>query len=69
MQELEGFVDNIVYQNDENGYAIAKLVDRGESITIVGYIPYLSEGQSLRVFGEWIAHPDYCQQFKVQNSE
>jgi exodeoxyribonuclease V alpha subunit len=69
MQELEGFVDNIVYQNDENGYAIAKLVDRGESITIVGYIPYLSEGQSLRVFGEWIAHPDYGQQFKVQNSE
>lgn len=69
MQEIEGFVDSIVYQNDENGYVVAKIKDKEESITIVGYIPYLSEGQSLRLLGEWIAHPDYGQQFKVQSSE
>jgi len=69
MQEIEGFVDDIVYQNDENGYVVAKLRVKGESITIVGYIPYLSEGQSLRISGEWIIHPEYGQQLKVQRAE
>lgn len=69
MQEIEGFVDNIVYQNDKNGYVVAKIKNKEESITIVGYIPYLSEGQSLKLSGEWIAHPDYGQQFKVKSYE
>lgn len=69
MQEIEGLVDNIVYQNDENGYVVAKLKNKEEAITIVGYIPYLSEGQSLRLSGEWISHPEYGQQFKVKSSE
>jgi exodeoxyribonuclease V alpha subunit len=67
MQEIQGFVDTIVYQNDENGYAIARIKDRDETITIVGYIPYLSEGQSLKLIGEWTAHPTFGQQFKVQS--
>ena len=69
MQEIEGLVDNIVYQNDENGYVVARLKNKEEAITIVGYIPYLSEGQSLRLSGEWISHPEYGQQFKVKSSE
>jgi exodeoxyribonuclease V alpha subunit len=69
MQEIQGFVDTIVYQNDENGYAIARIKDRNEIITIVGYIPYLSEGQNLKLFGEWTVHPTFGQQFKVQNWE
>jgi exodeoxyribonuclease V alpha subunit len=69
MQEIQGFVDTIVYQNDENGYAIARIKDRDETVTIVGYIPYLSEGQSLKLIGEWTAHPTFGQQFKVQSWE
>jgi len=69
MQEIQGFVDTIVYQNDENGYAIARIKDRDETITIVGYIPYLSEGQSLKLTGDWTAHPTFGQQFKVQSWE
>lgn len=69
MQEIQGFVDTIVYQNDENGYAIARIKDRNETITIVGYIPYLSEGQSLRLSGDWTVHPTFGKQFKVQSWE
>ncbi|HSN58936.1 MAG TPA: ATP-dependent RecD-like DNA helicase [Clostridiaceae bacterium] len=69
MQEIQGFVDTIVYQNDENGYAIARIKDRDEATTIVGYIPYLSEGQNLRLFGDWIVHPTFGKQFKVQSFE
>ena len=69
MQEIKGFVDTIVYQNDENGYAIARIKDRDQTITIVGYIPYLSEGQNLRLFGDWTVHATFGQQFKVQSWE
>lgn len=69
MQEIQGFVDTIVYQNDENGYAIARIKDRDETITIVGYIPCLSEGQSLKLNGDWTAHPTFGRQFKVQSWE
>lgn len=67
MQEIQGFVDTIVYQNDENGYVIARIKDRDEATTIVGYIPYLSEGQNLKLFGDWIVHPTFGKQFKVQS--
>ena len=69
MQEIQGFVDTIVYQNDENGYAIARIKDRDEATTIVGYIPYLSEGQNLKLFGDWIVHPTFGKQFKVQSCD
>lgn len=69
MQEIQGFIDTIVYQNDENGYAIARIKDRDETTTIVGYIPYLSEGQNLKLFGDWTVHPTFGKQFKVQSWE
>ncbi|MGE5628716.1 MAG: ATP-dependent RecD-like DNA helicase [Solirubrobacterales bacterium] len=69
MQELEGFVENIVYKNDENGYVVARIKDGEQVTTIVGYIPSLSEGQSLKISGEWIIHPEYGQQFKVHTAE
>lgn len=69
MQELEGFVENVVYKNDENGYVVARIKDGEQVTTIVGYIPSLSEGQSLKLSGEWIIHPEYGQQFKVHTSE
>jgi len=69
MQEIQGYVDAIVYQNDDNGYVIARILDGDESITITGYIPYLSEGQSLKLLGDWTVHPQFGQQFKVQSAE
>ncbi len=69
MQEIEGFVETIVYKNDENGYIVARFSDGGQLTTIVGYIPYLTEGQNLKLSGEWIVHPEYGQQFKVLGSE
>ncbi|MHC1720252.1 MAG: ATP-dependent RecD-like DNA helicase [Clostridiaceae bacterium] len=69
MHEIQGYVDTIVYQNDDNGYVIARVTDGDESITIVGYIPYLSEGQNLKLLGEWTLHPQFGQQFKVQSAE
>ncbi|MBA1334016.1 MAG: RecD-like DNA helicase YrrC [Firmicutes bacterium] len=66
MLEFEGVISSIVYRNEENGYAVARFNCEGESITLVGYMPLVKEGESLRVRGEWVYHPVYGEQVQVQ---
>lgn len=69
MQEIQGIVEDIVFQNEENGYVVSRIRDGKEAITIVGCIPYISEGQNLKLGGEWVLHPQFGQQFKVSICE
>lgn len=69
MSEIQGTVDEIVFQNSENGYVVAKVKSGSEKITIVGVIPYITEGQNLRMTGQWVIHPQFGQQFKVEACE
>lgn len=70
MEKLEGVVDSILFKNEENGYVVAVTkVENTGKVTITGCIPYIMEGQSLKVSGEWILHPQFGQQFKVESCE
>lgn len=69
ISELQGTVEDIVFHNEENGYVVAKIRDKSELVTIVGCIPYITEGQSLRLKGQWVIHPQFGQQFKVESCE
>ena len=65
-EKLTGTVTDIVYQNPENGYTVCEISNKQEGIfTAVGYMPYLSVGESLEMEGSWIEHPDYGEQFKI----
>lgn len=67
---LCGSVDRVVYQNEENGYAICSFgTDEGDLITIVGTIPYVAEGERLSVIGTWVHNAKYGRQFKVNSYE
>ena len=67
---LEGSVETVIYSNDDNGYAICDFgTDDDELITIVGTLPYVSEGDTLAVYGRWIHNPKYGRQFKVDEYE
>ena len=66
MQELQGIVEDIVFQNKDNGYAVARIKEKEHMITIVGCMPYIIEGQNLKVSGEWVVHPEFGHQFKVK---
>ncbi|MFL0197338.1 ATP-dependent RecD-like DNA helicase [Clostridium sp. WILCCON 0269] len=66
MQELQGIVEAIIFQNKNNGYAVAKIKEKEDIVTIVGCIPYIMEGQNLKISGEWVVHPEFGHQFKVQ---
>ena len=73
--ELKGEVTGIIYQNEINSYTIADMyvdeLDGKEDnlITIVGYLPFVVEGDSLKVVGRFVEHKDYGRQFKVDTFE
>ena len=63
--QLEGQVIKIIYKNEINSYTVADFETKQEEITIVGYLPFVKEGDNLNLTGEIIEHPDYGEQFKV----
>ena len=73
--ELEGEVVSIIYQNEINSYTIAEMyvdeIDGKEDnlITIVGYLPFVVEGDELKVVGKFVEHKEYGRQFKVDTFE
>ena len=69
--ELSGEVLGIIYQNELNSYTIAEMyADELEKIeTIVGYLPFITEGDNVKVVGKFVEHKDYGEQFKVDYFE
>lgn len=70
MQEtLEGVVAEIIYQNDENGYTVCEVDSGKEEVVVVGTMPSIGAGETVRFYGEWTTHPDYGNQFRAQGYE
>ena len=47
-----GTVMSVVFQNEENGYAVLRLVtDDGELLTLVGCVPCAAPGENLTATG------------------
>lgn len=69
MVEIEGTVEHIVYKNDENGYTVAKIKHNKDTVAAVGYMPFLNEGQKVKLQGEWTMHQTFGQQLKVESCE
>ena len=67
--ELTGQLIEIIYQNEVNSYLIGVLENEEDSITIVGYMPFLVEGDYIKVIGNFVNHKDYGRQFKVETFE
>ncbi len=64
---INGIIDNIVYSNPDNGYAICEIDSREEGqFYAVGYMPSISEGETAELTGSWTMHPEYGEQFKVE---
>ncbi len=62
---LDGVIDEIIYTNNENGYTVAVIDVGGNPVTAVGIMPYIAEGENIRVQGDWQMHPTFGRQFKV----
>lgn len=66
MEKLEGYVDHIIYRNAENGYTVMVMLADQEEVTCVGVLSYIGEGEKLEAEGQYIEHPTYGEQFKIE---
>lgn len=69
METVKGYVDHIIYQNRENGYAVIVLESQGEEITCVGNFCSVEAGETLELTGNYVEHPLYGRQLKVASSQ
>lgn len=68
--EVEGVVERIVYKNDGNGYTVCELCASDDDlITLVGIMPFLAEGESIKALGKWELHSSFGRQFKIEYYE
>lgn len=69
MAEMQGYVDHIIFRNEDNGYSVLVLVVDEKDVTVTGTFQGIDEGAMLLVRGDMIQHPSYGNQFKVSSYE
>lgn len=67
--EIKGQITEIIYSNEINGYMVAEVKTEDEMVVITGYLPFVENGDSLKLVGSYVTHPDYGRQFKVETFE
>lgn len=66
-ETIQGYVEKIVYRNQENGYTVLSLTGEDDDITCVGSFPFINEGEYVELQGNYISHQIYGDQFQVQS--
>lgn len=69
MELIEAFADETVFRNEENGYTVLVVKCGKVRVSAVGILPPITSGEKLKITGEWMEHPVYGKQIKVQSVE
>jgi len=78
LETLTGSVERITFYNPENGYSVLRLrpeggqvggLDREGLVTVVGNLPEVALGESLRLTGQWTSHARHGLQFQPETCE
>ncbi len=67
METVSGYVEHIIFQNNENGYTVMNLMTEGSEVVCVGMGKGLTQGENIQVQGEYVDHPVYGTQLKMAN--
>lgn len=76
-EEIQGEIQRITYYNEDNGYSVirikpekrqARAQARDGSVTVVGIMPALQEGESARFSGAWVNDERYGFQFRAEQT-
>lgn len=67
--EIKGRIRDIIYRNEINSYTIAIFETDEEETTVVGYLPFIEKGDSLKITGNFVEHPEYGRQLKIETFE
>lgn len=67
--EIKGRIRDIIYRNEINSYTIATFETDEEETTVVGYLPFIEKGDNLKITGNFVEHPEYGKQLKIETFE
>ena len=69
LEQLRGEVERLVYNSEESGFTICRLVvpGRGDLVTVAGNMPGIQPGERLHLRGRWINHPIHGYQFRADS--
>lgn len=68
MEEIFGYIERITFQNIENGFTVLQLQEKGKTqlTTVVGNLPTVQPGETIRCKGFWSNHLLHGKQFNVK---
>ncbi|MDE6662994.1 MAG: ATP-dependent RecD-like DNA helicase [Lachnospiraceae bacterium] len=66
MDKIKGYIEHIIYRNNDNGYTVCNLISDGDEITCVGNFRTIDQGETIEAAGNYVAHPVYGEQFKIE---
>lgn len=69
MEVLNGFIESIVFKSEDTGYVVCKIRNEKSLISAVGTVPFMKEGQNVRLKGYWTVHKQFGNQFNIQEYE
>lgn len=69
MEIVTGYVEHIVFRNEENGYTVFQLESEAGEVTCVGTLNFISEGERLEIKGDYVNHNIYGSQLKISSYE
>ncbi len=67
MEIYKGYVESIVFRNDETQYTVLEVTIAGRLMHAVGSFEEVFEGESVEITGESVIHPLYGEQIKVHS--
>ena len=69
MEIISGYIEHIIYSNKDNGYTVFDLTTDTGEITCVGALHAVSEGENVKLSGEYVTHSVYGRQFSFSQYE
>jgi exodeoxyribonuclease V alpha subunit len=69
MEQISGYIERLTFHNPENGFTVGQLKQSKQSglTCIVGFMPGVQPGQTVRCYGTWKNHLIHGRQFEVAN--
>jgi len=68
-ETINGFVEKVVYRNNENGYTVVNISVEGDDVVCTGYFSDITEGDQIIAEGSFVEHKQYGIQFTVTSYE
>ena len=68
-ETVTGYIDHVIFRNDDNGYTVMVLkgLEEEQELTCVGTFPAITQGASIEAMGNYITHPVYGKQFQISS--